>query len=198
MFATPTPTATMTLTPSPTITPSPTSTPLPDLSGAVLTLSDLPAGFEVYPAEKLGLTADKLGNSAMPVGAIFSFMESQKGEIIFGFDYLLTSDAGKAAFGVLIDNPDTMSQFFTSSYNPSDILSQKTLTGLDTIGEKASGKTIVINSQGTHLRTDVILFQRDIAGAILVVMYLDGATPPIASKNVAEIWDAKIQQSLGK
>jgi hypothetical protein len=198
MFATPTPTATQTLTPSPTITPSPTSTPLPDLSGAVLTLSDFPAGFEIYPPEDLGLTADKLGSADMPVGGTFGFANTQDIEFVFGFDFLLTSPKGKTAFGLLVNNPDLMSQSFTSSFDPNSILSQKTLSGLDNIGETASGVTVVINSQGVHLRMDLICFQRDIAGAIMVVMYVDGSTPPISTKNLAEIWDAKIQSSLGR
>ncbi len=211
MFATPTPTPTLTptFTPSPTSTSTPTTpptptftpspTPLPDLTGAVLTLADLPAGFVEMPPEELGFSPSSFSSQGMQFASSFGYANTADMEFLFGFNYLLLGSAGKVSFDVMINNPDLMTQSLTTGFTSQggSVEGQETLTGLEEIGDIASGVGLVVNTGGIRMRMDVITFERGSTGSVLLVMYLDGATPPVSSASAAEKWDGKIEQALG-
>jgi len=212
LFATPTPTPTHTptptLTPTPTITPSPTPTatptntptvtptPRPDLSQAVLTIEDLPSGFEAIALEEIGITKDDLSNNEFKVESTFAFLEPKNFEFILGFTTLLPSRIDQAGFDLALRNPEFLAESLLQGMGGTEILEQNTLPHLNNIGDASAGLTVVANIEGIPMRMDVVVFRRDTVGAFIFVMYLNGDVPMVSIDEAANKLDARISKVL--
>jgi len=218
---TPLPAATSTSTPAPTATPIPTATPahtmtptpspmatlpttrptaiptsLPDLSDVVLTVEDLPPSFQEMSAEELGLTPESLSQENFTVESLFLFMASEQLEFVMGFTALIPTELERTGFDVVLNQPDLLLKFFISGMGATEVLEQKALSGVDDIGDASAGLTVVADMQGIPMRMDVAVFRRDIVGAFIFVMYLDGETPLLPVGDAARKLDARVLSAV--
>jgi hypothetical protein len=193
---------TLTLVPA-TSTPIPTSVPLLDLSGVVLTLQDLPAGFEKVPLAEIGLSEEELYET-MEIENSFVFRISTPDylETIKGFVTSLPArmresndeDRLSTQTNILVDS--IASGYIGSSETEIEVLSVP-----DSIGDVVAGRTFItpLETPGLEeyaVRTEIMVFQRNIATVILVVEYVDGFTPAITLTDTAQILDKRILEML--
>jgi hypothetical protein len=191
--STPTPSPTPTLTPTPTDIPTPAPTPLPDFSYAVLTKEDMPFGFEevsfsdVYMAEEFE-----------QLESFFAFRRSRGGhiELIMGYTMLLDSRSDRSGFTMMLDNPELMAELFASGIGVGEIVEQVELPDVGDIGDESSGVTMVIDVEGSLVRIDIIMFQRDILGAIVFGVYEEGYEPTMPVGDAARLLGDKIEAIL--
>lgn len=190
--STPTPTLTPTPTALPTDTPTITPTPEPDLSMAVLTQEDVPLGFGEMPLENMGFT-ESLGNFE----SAFAFMSMRGGnlEMIMGFTMLLDSPSDRSSFVMLVDNPELMIEMVVAGMG-ADVTKQQVLEGVDDIGDESAGGTAVIDLDGDAMQIDIVVFQRDIVGAIVFSFYEEGYEPELPVGDAARLLDGKIEAIL--
>ncbi len=202
LFATRTPTATPTFTPSPTptftptITPSPTPTPPPDITGAVLTLDDLPAGFEVLTTDQFNFSPQSLSGSGMKYEAVFGFIDADDFEVVMGTNTLLLSLQERTVFNTMLDHPEIMQALIVASLGSENVKEQGALTGLENIGDQAIGFKVILDMKGIPLHIDVVFIKRGVVGSQLYVFYIDGGVPKAQIIDLARKWDLKTMQVL--
>jgi hypothetical protein len=208
LFVTPTPLPTD--TPPPTDTPVPTSTPIPtstapptdtptqppDLSGAVLTLEDLPSGFEAMSLEEFGMTEEDLSGDDFTVESVFAFLDAGNFELVMGFTTLILNRLEQTGFDMALDQPEFLMESMIGSMGSVDILKQEALADLDDIGDASAGMTMVADIESVPMRVDLAVFRRDIVGAFIIVMYIDGDVPVVPVEEAANKLDARISEAL--
>jgi len=198
--ATPTPTPTDTPTPSPTPTPTdtpvPSPTTLPDLSDVVLTLDDLPSGFSDMPLEQLGLTPEDLSGGGFEAESVFAFLEPSAFQLIMGFTLLVPDAIQQAGFDLALRNPEFLLNLFVSGMGATEVVEQQELPGLDDVGDVSTGLTVVADLGGISMRIDMVVFRTGPAGAIVMLMYPDGADPDISIGEVAQRLESRLTEAL--
>jgi len=190
-------------TPTPTpLPPTPTPTPLPpiptppsDLSDVVLTLEDLPLGFEAVSPAEFGFTKEDLSQDDFTVESLFVFLEAEHFELVMGFTALVPTKLEQAGFDVVLRQPEFLLESLTEGMGATDILEQKELSDLDDIGDAAGGLTVVVDMEGIPMRMDLVVFRRDIVGAFVLVMYMDGDIPVVTIDDVAGKFDDRIKRT---
>jgi len=189
-------------TPPPTLTATPISTPtdiptsVSDISKAVLSLEDLPPGFQVLSLAEFGLTKEDLSVEDFTVETIFVFFWADPLEIIMGFTTLLPTQLDQVGFDVGLNQPEFMMDSFVGGMGATDILEQKELTHLNDIGDASAGLTVVADMEGIPMRMDMAVFRRDIVGAFVLVMYLDGDVPILTVEEVTNKLDDRIVEVI--
>lgn len=196
LVVTASPTNTPTPTASPTNTPTVTPAPLSDLSDAVLTLQDFPSGFEEIPPAAFGFTKEDLSQEGFTVESLFAFLEAEHFEFVMGFTTLLPTELEQAGFDVALRQPDFLLESLIVGMGAVDILEQKELPGLDDIADASVGLTVAIDAGGFPMRMDLVAFRRDVAGAFVLVMYVDGEVPIVPIGDVARKFDERIVEVL--
>ena len=190
------PTATKTLTPTPTNTPTITPTPLPDMSGVVLVLEDLPPGFEEVPPEEFGFTSEDLSSDAFTVENVFTFMQVEPLGLVMGFTTLVTSTVDQLSFDVALTQPEFLMEALIGGMESSDIQDQRELPGLAVYGDTSAGLTLATDLGGIVMRMDLAVLRRDVVGAFLISMYIDGNIPTITIDEIASKMDQRIIEVL--
>jgi len=215
---TPTPTATATLTPTPTFTPTPTSTatqvptstptssPTPamaDLSKAVLTLQDLPAGFEQLSKDDIAKLNLSEANLARTFGSVSSqaepqslsaFLNASKSEIVVSLLLYPLTPLEKASIDLELDKPDDVFQSFTTGMAgtgaPKPTL--KPLPGSDKVAEKSVGASVTSGD----LMIDIVVARRGAVFEMVLVLYRNGLLPLTNVVESAKILDGRVVQAL--
>lgn len=194
-----TPTSTPTTTATPTDTPTITPTPGPDLSKAVLTLDDLPKGFE-DASEEFNAIAPGFETDAFPYQYLdsFVFMDDCQCEFIVGITFHLPwrsqqmeFDQFSAGFArIMIDSAGLFG-------GESEVQRSKDLVGLEDIGDAVTGATTTVGSIGGKTRMDIVVFRRGIVGAWIIVYYPEGEIPVVSVDELARRLDARIIDVVG-
>lgn len=171
---------------------------LPDLSDVIITLQDLPSGFEEIPPATFGLTKETMNQGLFKVESLFAFLDSNNFEIIMGFTSLLPTKIDQAGFDLSLGQPDFLLDMFIGGMGEVDILEKGEITGLDNIGDKSVALTVVANVEGSPapMRIDLVVFRRDKVGAFIFVMYLEDKIPPAKIGDVANKLDKHIDEAL--
>jgi hypothetical protein len=165
------------------------------VSEAVLTLEDLPSGFEEISLDELGLAEEDLSGDEFTVEAIFAFLEAEHFEFVMGFTTLLLTRLDQAGFDVALDQPEFLMDSFVGGMGAVEILEQNELE-LGDLGDASAGLTLVADVEGIPMRMDMAVFRRDIVGAFIVVMYIDGDVPVLSIGEAANKLDARIVEVL--
>lgn len=170
----------------------------PDLSDAIITLQDLPSGFEEIPPAEFGLTKETMSQGLFKVESLFTFLDAEHFEIIMGFTTLLPTKIDQSGFDLSLGQPDFLLNMFIEGMGEFDILEKGEITGLDNIGDKSVGLTVVANVEGSPapMRIDLAVFRRDKVGAFILAMYLEGKIPPAKIGDVANKLDEHIDEAL--
>lgn len=178
---------------SATQAPASTQPPEVDISSAVLTLDDLPSGFEEFDPDELGTFADDFSDGELQPEEVFLFMNSQDFQMIFGFNFLLAKNFDRAAFDMGISQPEMTLPAFINGMGSENVQDEKILEGFEDVGEKQIGMTMVANMEGVPFQVDVLMFRRDIVGAMVMTMVLEGESPNISLHEIGLILDQYIQ-----
>jgi hypothetical protein len=195
LFSTPTPTYTLTPTSTPTRTPTLTSTPRPDLSSSVLTLDDLPAGFEEISLEEFDKTEADIYREGLEPEEIFIFVNALQFQTITGYNFLLTNRINRISFDAVASSPELFLPGFVSNLEPENVRDITVLTGLEDIGDLRIGITMVALTEGVSFQVDSLMFRRDIIGAFIMSMTLEGREPNITIQELGRILDVHIQEN---
>lgn len=202
--ATPTPTdtpaPTRTLSRTPTLTPTPTETALPRATAtpqprALLTLDDLPRGFEDLADEEL---FDQQANPFMegvPVESTFAFLESNRFEFILGISLSLDSAVDRSGFDASMRRPELVAEYMTGSLQDQGFgdITVVELPGLEGFGDSSVGLTMLLGGDDPfELRMDMVMLRVADRGAVLALMYLDGEQPSLPIDELAGLAVAKI------
>ena len=194
------PTQESAFTPTPIIPPTqtlpPTQTPEPDISSAVLTLDDLPPGFEESSLEDLGMPVDDSRDENFQPEDVFVFINTQDFQMVFGFNFLLTEKFKRATFDIGISQPEITLPAIVNGMGSENVQDEKILEGLEDVGEAQIGMTMTANLEGVPAQVDVLMFRRNIVGAMLMSVFLEGQSPNITIHDLGLKLDQNIQESL--
>lgn len=163
----------------PTDMPTETALPEPDLSSAVLTLEDLPPGFEEFSLADMGVTLDDFSEEELQPEEVFIFINSEDFQMVFGFNFLLTNKLDRATFDVGISQPDAALPALINGIGSEDVRDEELLEGFEDVGEKQIGMTMVTDLEDLPMQVDVLMFRRDVVGAMVMSMVLEGESPNI-------------------
>jgi hypothetical protein len=193
------PTSIPTATTKPSLSASPTRSSLPNLSSLALKLQDLPSGFEEVSLADLGIS-EKDVRQSLEIESAFAFRISTPAQFqtVKGFSTSLparmrdTNDKERlrSQTNILVDS-------FAKGYTLGSKSTVSELVMPESIGDIAAGRTFVVKLDQPGLekyavRTDIVVFQRNIATIILLVEYVDGFTPAIKINDLAKILDKRI------
>lgn len=191
LIATPTPTLTATPTSTPTLTPTASPTPRPDLSAYVLELEDFPPGFEELTLEELGLTMDDFNNEGFEPEQVFVFVNPRQFQMVIGFNFLLTDRLNRISFDAVASDPELFLPAFVSGVGPENVSEVKVMTGMEDIGEMQIGIRMLAETEGIALNVETLIFRRDILGALLMSMNMQGRVPNVPLADLGQALDRR-------
>jgi hypothetical protein len=207
--ATPTRLPTLTRTPTRRLTNTPTSIPTPNLSTAIITLRDLPTGFEAMDEADLAnlnlsdisLARSFGSDSQAKSQKSFAFVAtgSRRLDLIMGWLLYPLSAIDKVSYDFAIANPDLLLKEIGSGAGTSaaQVKSTAVLAGMDKFGDKSVGLTVVMGNEVAALRMDLITMRRGQVVATLYSIYLEGTGPAVGIDELAAKWDSRIAAALG-
>lgn len=181
---------------SPAQTLPPTEISEMDISSAVLMLGDLPSGFEEINPEELGMSVDDFSNEDFKPEKVFMFVNSQDFQMVFGFNFLLTNGLDRVGFDMGMSQPELTLPAMVNGMGSENVRDEKLLEGFEDIGEKRIGMTMVANMEGIPVQVDVLMFRRDVVGAMVMSMTLEGQTPNITIHDLGLKLDQRVQENL--
>ena len=192
----PTPAPLPTRTPGPP-TSTPASTSARDLSEAVLTLDDLPDGFEAIDPEEYGFSSEDLSEYGIEVDGSFAFLKEEPLEVVGGFtSELPRTGVKRVLFSVMLNQPELVLALLASRGGAEGDSEPTELEIGDDIGDARTGVTGTFTEpEGTLMRIDLVIFQRDAAGAVVSVVYEDGSVPAVEAGVAARTLDQRIVES---
>jgi hypothetical protein len=169
--------------------------PAADLSGLVLTLQNLPAGFtEMPPATLKNLVS---GIPDFKPASVFGYYKNddQQFQVVTGFTAQLPNRLDRAKFDAEIREGSFAKQFsqgLKSSNKEFQFANLSPLTLEDNIGEVSAGWTTQGKIQGVTMNVELALFRRGKIGSFMAIMYLDGTTPTITISEAARKLDSRM------
>ncbi|MCC3409294.1 MAG: hypothetical protein JGK17_27790 [Microcoleus sp. PH2017_10_PVI_O_A] len=171
-------------------------TPAADLSGLVLRLQDLPAGFREMPPA----TIQKLvsGLQSLKPASVFAYNKSddRQFQLIIGFTKDLTNAIDRTQFDGEM-GANIFAEEFSKGLNSSadKEVQFTTLTALsleEKIGDVSRGWTNKGKIRGVTMNVEIAVFRRGKIGNYLIMMYLDGHKPAVTISEVARQLDKRI------
>ncbi len=180
------------------VTQAPTSTQPPkvDISSAVLTLDDLPSGFEILYPEDLGMSVDDFSDEDFQPEEVFIFINSQDFQMVIGFNFLLNDKVDRIAFDAGVSQPKLTLPAMVNGMGSEDIQDEKVLEGLDDVGEKQIGMTMITDIEGVPIQVDILMFRREVIGAMLMSMVIEGESPNITLYDLGLKLDQHFEESF--
>ena len=187
----PSPTNTPSPTSTPTETPSPAPTPVPDLTDVMLTVADLPAGFEATPLVE---TESLLGEYG--IGTRFTLSEITEGnELITVRTSLLTDPNEQAEFDTTDYQAKTILQFLEGIAEELGDLSP-TVEGIAELGEFGDSSfalsALFRPDAAPLVRVDNLIFRRNAVGVLITIIHLEGQDPAMTIGDIAHVMDERI------
>jgi uncharacterized RDD family membrane protein YckC len=149
---------------------------LPDLSEVVLTSQDFPQGFLELSVDQFGLEVGQPDEEGLVIESGFALLSTEPFEMIYGFTYLLPNKSEQVSFDRDMQLADV---FAGMGAEGASILEQPQLLDVKVVGDASKGFTIVMDEEGVAVRLDMVLFRRDVVGAIVCVMYEDSEVPVV-------------------
>jgi hypothetical protein len=203
---TPAATSAVVLTPSPkptepptarfTNTPAAASVPSVDASTLILAAVDFPSGFEEFSAADFGFPDDLNLGAGFRAESFFALFETEHFEIVFGFTTLLPNRSEQDRFDFELRQSDRMMETMVGAMGPDAVFDQAVLPDLNNIGNASMGATVGAVIEGFSWRIDVVAFRREIVGAVVAVVYLDGDVPVVPTNTVISKFDDRLVEAL--
>ena len=167
-----------------------------DWSEVVINSQDLPPEFQGMPAEDLAELKQELRKEDFSVETVFAFMEFDNFELLFGVTTPLENQQEQNDFEAILAEPEVLRELVTDGMGAAQILEQNPLEELENIGEAVAGVTLKLNLEGVPANLDIVAFRRDVIGAFVFLLYLDGQTPRMPIANLARTLDDRAQGIL--
>ncbi len=159
----------------PTLTPTavvltPTSIPtMPELIKA--------QGFQESPSYGIQAGTKILGSLVVDK----SFVYTNGSEFILIYTVQLPDKTATDTFQAELNKPDSLLSWLAITLKLTTIANRQTLSGLEGIGDKATGVTFDTNFLNAPTKIDMVVFQQKSMGAIVAVLH--GNKPPTLSVN---------------
>jgi hypothetical protein len=176
----------------------------PDLSKAIIHLTDLPAGFQPLEGRQLssmqGLletfqsTLSKTSNATLQNFTGYNVVDPQNLQFIVSGLIAPLSTADQAAIDRELSDTEGLNEALQSGAFTGKI---SKLGGSENFGDLSIGITMTISSGSVTLRMDYIVIRRQTVLEEIAVMYLDGKQPAISALNVARILDDRVAAVVG-
>jgi len=179
---------------STTATEAPAQAVAPDLSTARISLADLPPGFEELPIDESELTSGGSENEFQPE-AVFVYVNEESFQLIMGMSFLLTDDLDRIGFQAALNEPEIMLKEFVSLWGE-NAREERILEGLGHVGDTQVAMTMLADMSEVPMQMDVTMFQRGVAGAMLISARQEGEKSAISLAELGTLFDRQIQNSL--
>lgn len=171
--------------------------PAADLSGPVLTLQNLPAGFTQMPPATLKNLVSRIRN--FTPASVFGYYKNddQQFQVVTGFTSQLPNRIDRAKFDAEIREGSFAQQFSQGLNSRNKEFQFANLTALtleDKIGEVSAGWTTRGKIQGVTMNAELALFRRGKIGSFMAIMYLDGTQPTITISEAARKLDSRMME----
>ncbi|NER36331.1 MAG: hypothetical protein F6J93_20510 [Oscillatoria sp. SIO1A7] len=167
-----------------------------DFSQVILTNRDLPAGFQAMPPTDMEKLRQDLNQDDFKVESLFAFADQNNFEVVMGITTSINSEQDRAEFDEALNKPEVLQALLTQGLGETRVLEKEPLEALDNIGEAVGGTSLKVNLENIPARLDIVAFRRDIIGAFVFVMYLDGDTPALSIADVARQLDVRAEGVL--
>ena len=171
------------------------------VSCAALTEEGLPDGFDILPIDELDMTIDDFsmlfsgyGGEAHDYFGFISGDSPSTFEMIYGVFIYPLSSSGKVSLNMELSDPDTVISDFAGSmsWGTEGAIDVEFIPELNNIGEKSIGIRAFLDSDGTPMVLDSLMFRTDDIFAVLYVAWFEGYEPVIPSNEVADIIEEKL------
>ena len=180
---------------TPTEAAPPTAEPLPDVSSARILLKELPAGFEEFPADELGIDKAFSSDDKLQPQAVFAFVNKKQFQMIFGMNFFVSNGLDRLGFKFALNQPETLLKQVVDGMGK-DVRDQKVLEGMEGVGKSQTAMTVLADMDDIPMRMDIAIFQRDIVGGMIMSMTLEGDPANISLHDLGELFDQHIQEAL--
>ena len=176
----------------PTLAP----TPLPDLTTAVLTIDDLPAGFipALEDAHNIDFNTAYPEIDLHPVNK-FTFYDQEKEQMVFGWTFAFNTPEEREKFDIFVMHPNAMFQLTDNPGATPESLKGSELGKPGSIGELSSGWSVPVDDPVMNY-SDLVLFSHKNFGGIVEIFYPRGQAPVIGAWEVAQMLDNRIMDVL--
>lgn len=182
----------------PAWTPTPSGNAETDFTRWGLQLSDLPLGFENEPMDEVGglpFVVAEIDDITKVKQFAFS-KESESAQLVSGMTILIRSESSQAAFDEQTSDSEFILAGIISTLEPLHILEQTEIIGLEGVGDYSFGQSYVLDMEAVEIRVDFVVFRRDVAGALLFTMYVDGYSVEVPIQDLARILDQRILSTM--
>jgi hypothetical protein len=171
--------------------------PAADLSGLVLTLQNLPAGFTEMPPATIKNIVSRIPN--FKPASVFGYYKNddEQFQVVTGFTAQLPNRIDRAKFDAEIREGTFAQQFsqgLNSRNNEFQFANLTALTLEDNIGEVSAGWTTQGKVKGVPINVELALFRRGKIGSFMAIMYLDGTKPTITISEAARKLDSRMME----
>ena len=171
--------------------------PAADLSGLVLTLQNLPAGFTEMPPATLKNIVSRIPN--FTPASVFGYYKNddEQFQVVTGFTAQLPNRIDRAKFDSEIREGSFAQQFsqgLNSSNKEFQFANLTALTLEDKIGEVSAGWATQGKIQGITMNVELALFRRGKIASFMAIMYLDGTKPTITISEAARKFDSRMME----
>jgi len=171
----------------------------PDLSQVVLTLQDLPPGFEEMPSELAALKAKLNQQETFKAESVFAFQKTnQPFQLLMGFTTLLPTRLEQATFDSYLNQSAFVQPFLEGFQQGSqaEVVEPRKLKlpSLNQIGNASAGWGASAKVKGIPISLDAVLLRRGQVGALMISMYMEGETPPLPISEIARKLDERAKE----
>jgi len=181
-----------------------------DLSGATLTLKDLPAGFRVLSADELarfGISESSFAGAfrgfsrAGPLNLAgfqnADLQDQQAFELVVSLLLHPLTASEQASLDRELDNPDAAMEQLASALVGAQYTDAHLLAGTDRLGDKSLGFAVVVASADVSVQFDIVVARRGEVLELVYVFYYAGQQPRIGVATLAQILDQRVAAALG-
>jgi hypothetical protein len=182
-------------TPNPSTPAAPVAPGQPDLSGVVLTVTDLPPGFQAASPETM--TSIAAGFTQAPFFDVtstsgFTMAHSEGPELIVTFGGTFTEDNPLREDAPATQKPLYAVYMFIIGAGTQEITGDGQLNGQEGIGHEARGYFGLANLNNRPIRVDLVVFRRGRAGVYVFHLYPQGWTPATSVIKLAQLLDTRL------
>lgn len=172
-----------------------------DLSSAVLTLDDLPAGFQTLDEADLnsmGFSKESILKgftdilSKATAQNFVAFLNPTQTQIIVSSVIYPLTFLEEKSFDILLSSPDKLSSLIPDSAGAKNL---QAIQGLENIGDKAGGFSFTTSTDQVLWMSDILLVRRNAAIALTYTLSPAGVQPSISVIQLATLLDTKIDRA---
>jgi hypothetical protein len=181
---------------APILQPTLAPTPIPDLSTAVLTIDDLPAGFipALEDVHNIDFNESYPEIDIHPVNK-FTFYEKEKEQIVLGWTFAFSTPEEREKFDIFVMHPNAMFKLIDNPSATPESLKGSELGEPSPIGELSTGWSVPADDPIMNY-SDIVVFSHKNFGGIVEVFYKKNQVPVIGAWEVAQKLDNRIMDVL--